>query len=160
MGEKSTSVIKSLADVAWFSAVGNKWADGDVVQAESWQDSLKYLTDYSHHRLYVLPTNQIRYLLREQTPNEFQKWSSIANAIRPDIIELVEKNTEGVLNDPISVKLMRDLVSWDIMHACMESEYDNVCSLRYFRVRVALLRAGHLPCGWQDDFPQGKHIIY
>jgi hypothetical protein len=160
MSDKVTAIIQSVSDAVWFSSVGNATEDDEVIQVMTWQEAIARLATYADERLYVVPTNQIRYLLRERAAKEYQKWNAVANGIRPEITQLVERKTEGALTDPAATKLLRDYLAWDIMHACMESEYENVCTIHYHRKRVALLQKGHCPCGWQGEFPQGKHLIY
>jgi hypothetical protein len=51
-------------------------------------------------------------------------------------------------------------VKWDLRAACMELEYADLVPPRYFAERARWYLAGHFPCGWEGDFPEGCLIVY
>lgn len=160
MTTRIRDLLGNLEGACWFSVVGKTLECDDTTQVSSWSDAINCLTVYADKRLFVPPVNQIRFLLREKVRNDFRRWNSIADAIRVQITQLVDEKTEGLLVEPGKLKLVRDHISWDIMHGCMEKEYENECTINYHRRRVSLLEIGHYPCGWQGDFPVGMHYVY
>jgi hypothetical protein len=52
-------------------------------------------------------------------------------------------------------------VQWDVLHAAMEHEYRE-CAGRpeFFGHLLRVYRAGHLPCGWSGECPEGQLLVW
>ena len=58
-------------------------------------------------------------------------------------------------------KAFTDAVSWDVLAAVMEHAYRD-CSGRptLFLQLLQVYRAGHFPCGWSGDWPDGMLLVW
>src|SRR5262249_29899980 len=130
----------------------------EVVWLGSWTEALDCLAACAESREDVAPVNRLRYQARERCPDLYRGWGAVAEAVRPRINALVSAKTGALGFRPFELKLMRDVLGWDLMHACMEEEFAESCDISYHRERVGLLLAGHCPCGWSGEFPEGRHV--
>ena len=53
-----------------------------------------------------------------------------------------------------------EIVNLDIVMACLELEYADLIPPRYFKDRLDWYLAGHFPCGWDGEFPEGRLIVF
>lgn len=51
-------------------------------------------------------------------------------------------------------------IKLDVLGACMENEYADLIPPKLFKDRIDWYLAGHFPCGWEGDFPEGSLIVF
>ena len=51
-------------------------------------------------------------------------------------------------------------MQWDILGACIEMEYADLCPPGFYTNLASWYVKEHFPCGWQGVFPQGMLIVY
>jgi hypothetical protein len=73
---------------------------------------------------------------------------------------LIERKIETVVRENNLPKVFRATIRWDILGVCMESEYADGVPPGYYASQAYWYVKGHVPCGWQGNFPNGMLIIY
>ncbi|HKD26343.1 MAG TPA: hypothetical protein VKC66_10620 [Xanthobacteraceae bacterium] len=54
-----------------------------------------------------------------------------------------------------------DSTTWDVLGALMENSYLSSRHQAYFFLELLwVYEAGHFPCGWLGDWPDGKLVVY
>ena len=96
----------------------------------------------------------------ERSPERLRKWNEIVNGLKKTLIPFVQGKIEPVVWEHRLPKAFEHVVQWDILHACMETEYADVYPTGFYANLASWYIKGHFPCGWQGVFPQGILIIY
>jgi hypothetical protein len=75
-------------------------------------------------------------------------------------IPFVQHKIEAVVGQNNLPTVFENMVQWDILGVCLESEFADLYPPGFFTSNAYWYTKGHFPCGWQGDFPQGKLMIY
>ena len=156
------AIIASMDDLYerdWFCNVGVK--DGDDADfLASWPDAFASCASPAWENLRYHAANALGQALHERTPQRYARWNEIVEEVKPLVISLVHEKTEDVIARYSPPKVFLNTVRWDILHACMEIEYEDVVESTFFLRLAAWYAEGHFPCGWRGEFPKGRLIVY
>ena len=158
MNPRTLATLDQLEHANWFSNVGVR--DTTTAMLGSWQEAIECCGSLQSENLRIEASDRYRERLIERSKERFHLWNQIVNEVKVSSIPLVTRKIEGVERASGWPKVVKDIVQWDVLGACMEAEYADVyppgfyASLSYWYVK------GHFPCGWRGKFPAGSLIIY
>ena len=92
--------------------------------------------------------------------DHYNKWNDLVIPLKPVVTVLVEEKSAPLLASRPMPKVFLGDVRWQILHACMETEYSYVVPPGQFYALTRWYIAGHFPCGWRGEWPEGKLIVY
>jgi len=104
--------------------------------------------------------NIYRERLVERSPGILRDWNSKVDELKTVTIPFVRERISNVINEHALPKVFEDTVHWDILHLCLESEYAEILKPGFYASQAYWYMKGHFPCGWSDEFPGGKLVIY
>jgi hypothetical protein len=159
MKPSTIATLEKLERVDWFSKVGVPDTEVAVVLS-SWDQAIEHCSSVEWENLSIEAMNQYRMRVLERSKDRFNRWSAVAKELQTKTIPLVERKTEGVVRQNSLPKRFGDMVQWDILGVCLESEYADVFPPSFYTSQAFWYVKGHFPCGWQGDFPNGKPIVY
>jgi hypothetical protein len=159
MHQRTLSLLEELQKAHWFSRVGMR-DTLDAIVLVSWHDALLFraLPEWEDLRLEM--ANQYRERLDERSRERFAKWNEIVGSLNKTLVPFVRGKIEPVVREHSLPNAFASTVEWDILHACMETEYADVYPPGFYANLASWYVKGHFPCGWQGVFPQGMLIIY
>ncbi|WP_054179701.1 hypothetical protein [Trabulsiella odontotermitis] len=155
----SQSVIERLLKIKWFSAVGKETSMPNVMLAMSLDEAQDFLADPQWENVTLEEANAISGYLATKHVTILQEWNDVAkeakvyfdNDISPKIPQL---------NDFDNL-LLRQCVEWDVMHYLIEDFYSKkLTSPLFFNRLLSIYESGHIPCGWQGNWPKGQLVVY
>ena len=79
------------------------------------------------------------------------EWNRLVSQIDGDVLLILEQQTRLLTLDADHLKLVTNVTSWDLVHACLEHEYADVVNTRFYRELAAWYLRGHLVCGMDQD---------
>jgi hypothetical protein len=97
--------------------------------------------------------------LHTNAGQRFRQWNDVVDAVKAVLHPLVKKKVTPVLRRlelPGGPKAVEDCVRWDVLHACMELEYADVCRPGFGNGLMRWYLAGRFPCGWGELAADGK----
>ena len=91
---------------------------------------------------------------------EYQSWNKISKIIKANIEQqlvpiLNEKGSELALS-----KIVIDSIKWDILSYFQEECYSQFRIPRFYNSLYKIYRSGHIPCGWEGNYPDGSICIF
>lgn len=99
--------------------------------------------------------------LSQLAPRRYQRWNELVEPINDVLWPMIRRKTQELIREHrLPKKLFQQAVFWDLSNAGMELEYADVVPPKYFAERVEWYLAGHFPCGWDGDFPEGCLIVF
>lgn len=161
MCPEAKALIEQFEHLNWFCNVGKAVRAKSICQVKSWDEATRMvmLGDSENARL------ESKNLLTERLAYEFKdrysgKWNPLVTAIKKKTRPLVDSRAAAEGKPLRLPKGVTDAIHWDMMMACMELEYADIIPPRFFAERTKWYLAGHLPVGWEGDFPEGRLIIF
>jgi hypothetical protein len=159
MTRTTLETLEELQKAHWFSRVGVH----DTLEAiivPSWPEATALRGLAEREDLWLEMANEYRQRLQERSKERLGKWNEIARGLKKTLIPFVHGKVESVIRERDLPKAFEPTVQWDILHACMETEYADVYPPGFYANLASWYIKGHFPCGWQGVFPQGLLVIY
>jgi len=152
-------LLEALQKAHWLSRAGIPDAL-DVIVLASWQEALAFRALPAWEDLRLEIANQLRERIEERSRERLLKWNEIVISLKKTVIPLLSAKISPAVRQHGLPKAFEGSVQWDILHACMETEYADVCAPGFYTNLASWYIKGHFPCGWQGAFPQGMLIVY
>jgi hypothetical protein len=162
----TSDIITELESIQWFNNCGKKFEKSinfKVKVLGSWDEVIQKYTDpyweeVSDEEKGILTTH-----LANKYPQKYHgKWNKLVKEIKqvvekiidPQVVDLIQRNN---LNPSLL-----DCVRWDILHALIVIIYERErCRPPvFFKQLYEIYKSGHLPCGWDGEWPEGQLTIY
>lgn len=161
MRPETQATLRQLEDAHWFSSVGVRDATSSVaVVLSSWDEAIEFSSSLSWENMRLEIANSFRKKLLEKAMVRYRQWNDIVDDVKTLTMPLVERKIGPVVKRFGLPQVFKDDVHWDILHLCMEAEYVDVCPPGFYSGLAFWYANGHFPCGWLEDEPRGRPIIY
>lgn len=161
MRRTTEQTLLELENAEWFASVGIRNEVSKVaVVLSSWEEAIEFCSSVGWENLELELANKLREKLLRTAIDRYRQWNQTAVELKAVTIPLVDRKIAPVVEQNRLPKAFRDAVQWDILHVCMEAEYTDVCPPGFYSGLAFWYVKGHFPCGWLDDSPQGRPIIY
>lgn len=153
------NVCDRLNNINWFSRLGERYSVPNVKLAVSLDEANDCLSSPEWENVTLEESNNISGYLSAKHQIIFQEWNELAKEAKDFLRnELVRKipHLDGFDN-----KLLLQCLEWDVVHYLIEDAYkDNLKKPLFFASLIAVYESGHLPCGWDGEWPEGNLVIY
>lgn len=152
-------MIGQLWEAPWFTKVGVVEDDrADFVG--SWGEALRHATARDWQYPTIEQVARIREDLRISVPARYALWDVVAEDMGGITQALIEDKVAPVAAAQGLPEIFGTLVTWDILHALIESEYRDVRAPHTFFNRAYWYIIGHFPCGWRGPVEEGRPIVF
>lgn len=142
-----------------FSRLGKAHNDHSVRTARDWQEVTESINNPYWEDVTLEAANQIGLAIQSISRSDYRRWNSLVHLLKPTILPMIERKIERFRNDR-SFKVIEGCVQWDILHWCLESEFSDFNPPGFFQELGHWYLKGHLPCGWEGQYPEGRLIVY
>lgn len=151
--------------IDWFSQVGEPPELNltmPVLQVGSWAMAIECCRNAVWENAELHAQNQLTMWLHNHDRAHYQRWNEFVDKHK---VEVVAPLTETVLL-PFQQRYGLDnvivqSVQWDILGALMENTYLSSGHHSYFFLELLwVYEAGHMPCGWEGEWPLGELLVY
>lgn len=142
-----------LATIDWFSQCG---IESDVTCESAIQSiSSPEWKDFTLER-----RNDITAHLATAHRNREHEWNKVAKGVRGYAdAEVFPRMIEAATAQGFPDTVVRQ-VQWDVCSFIQEEIYASWRVPRFFDRLADIYRAGHLPCGWNGEYPDGRLTKY
>lgn len=151
--------LKRLESVDWFHSVGKKDTANAIVLS-SWEEAMISCSSEDWDYLLNEAANQYGEKLRSRSRSRYNQWNAVVNELKPLTTSLVLNKVTPVVATYNLPKIFIDSVNWDILHFAIECEFSDIYPPGFFASQAYWYTAGHFPCGWRGDFPEGVLVVY
>ena len=161
LGLRSLQFLDRLTKARLFSKVGTP-LDACYTRVSSWSEAMRVYLDDEQDDVSTQSANAIR----DQLPWEIYNalWNVHADLARetfpPEIDRLMQ---EALLEGRIPQELYEKRnygVYWDIVHYVIECEFAEFIVPGIYAEKADLYLRGFFPCGWDGEYPEGRHIVF
>ena len=160
-GPHSQAVVSAfvvLDKIGCFERVGEPIINNDIVIVHSWEEALTIFTEdrYNVNGVLQAPCDRVDPIF-EQIPERETWW---------------QKAREDVSDYEALDSWLPDTLSQEHQDLMFENLYEFVSMLlaeiiaspeancTYFREQLSWFHAGHFPCGWEGDWPNGRMRVF
>jgi hypothetical protein len=163
MHPRTKATLEELETANWFSQVGTMYGvkqSCEVIILASWQEAIEQCSSIEWENASLEAQNQYCERLGKRSTERFNQWNEVAVMLKAITIPFVQHKIEAVVGQNNLPTVFENMVQWDILGVCLESEFADLYPPGFFTSNAYWYTKGHFPCGWQGDFPQGKLMIY
>lgn len=151
--------------IDWFSRVGKPPAFNltmPVLQVVNWAEAVESCQNPGWDTAQLEAQNQLTMWLHNHARAHYQRWNEFVIKHKEDVVTPL---SETVLlpfqqRHSLDVAVVQS-VQWDVLGALMANTYLSSGHRSFFFLELLwVYEAGHMPCGWQGEWPVGKLLVY
>jgi hypothetical protein len=149
----------------WFARLGEPLAVDLTMPVErvgSWTEAAEGCRCASWENAQLEAQNQLTLWLHQHDRGSYQRWNEFVGRHKDDVVTplaesiLLPYQRRHGLDDAILHS-----VQWDVLGALMENTYLNSGHHSFFFSELLwVYEAGHVPCGWRGEWPEGSLLVY
>ncbi|MCL6366102.1 hypothetical protein [Pectobacterium versatile] len=155
----SNDAVDRLLKIDWFANVGNQCFIPNVKVAASLNDANFSLSSPDWENVTLEESNEISGYLAVKHTVIFQDWNDLAQEAKSFLKDKLLKQIPH-LNGFDNVLLLQ-CIEWDVVSYLIEDAYkDKIKKPLFFDSLIHIYESGHIPCGWDGVWPNGKLVVY
>ena len=160
MNPKTAELFNRLESAEFFTAVGQQ-DGGNWCYATSWMEAVAECVSSKWSNCHTELINDLRMDVRSKAMDRYQTWNSVVTNIRPIVSNLVERKALTQFRVIGLPEKIAPHLTGILLTVVLSYEYSNISLIRELPERIAAaVLAGHFPCGWEGEFPDGRLIVY
>ncbi|EOI3445999.1 hypothetical protein ACMSWW_004062 [Cronobacter turicensis] len=152
------AAIEKLLRINWLQNAGKHLDIAGTVRIENIIDFEDSLHSEEWENTSLEARNNITGFLAKNHSSAFLEWNKLAD-IAADIIE-----NKIIPQIPIvaeSQEMLLSNIKWDLLNYLLEDAYGSYLNKPFFFGNlINIYEKGHIPCGWDGQWPRGNLIIY
>ena len=92
---------------------------------------------------------------------EYNKnWNVLAGEVRSEVIpQIIDKIEECVKKNNLPDSVIKYIKS-NLIIILITDAYSDYYVSEFYRRLLKIYTSGHLPCGWEGNYPSGKIIVF
>jgi hypothetical protein len=159
MKQATIELIESVRAAAWFRHVGEPLSlpsDAHVLQVATWAEAANACSSMEWGNVILEHQNRLTMTLHANHRERYRAWNEIAATARDAINPIVEEKTRALVAEHALPKQFIGSIRWNVLSACMESEFSDLIPPDFFAMIVEWHRQGRFPCGWGSRDENGE----
>lgn len=155
-------VTDRVKNMDWFAHVGENTpiqCDVEVIRLSNWIEATSECASPEWENTQLAASNATTRCLSHYHRDEYQKWNIYATEAKQLLESDFNRLAEIVSMQGLD-KIVADSVRWDILSAVIQEQYWHLGSPKFFLDLFPFYEAGHFPCGWRGNWPDGKLVIF
>ena len=154
----SEEAVSQLLTIQWASRAGQPTGLAGVRQILDKDAFITSIDSIAWENTTLDARNDITGYLATQHSNDDQRWNVMAQKVGKTIDdELIPLLPPSITDD----SRVLNSVKWDVMAFLMEDIYkDKIKMPLFFKSLIGVYEAGHIPCGWDGEWPKGRLVVY
>jgi len=155
-------IREKLDNFPWFDRCGVDNPIGSALEVravDSWSEAEQHFSGPDWETVGNDAANAVTLYLSSHHAVKYQQWNEIVEDVRETVIKLVSPKALDLQNQQGFTKTFCDCVNWDVLHALMTMAYADCRPPGFFIELLKIYEAGHFPCGWEGDWPNGT-LLY
>ena len=127
-----------------------------------WEQAIEKCQTFEWENVTLEARNQLTVWLHFNDKANYQNWNKIVDAHKSTTLNslIAEHIIPFQLNHNLDATFVH-CVQWDILGALMENSFLKSGHHAFFFLDLLIVyEAGHFPCGWEGEFPNGSLLVY
>lgn len=159
------SVEDRLPRIKWFAKCGTPDLfdlSVPVVQVPNWERALAGCSSDIWSNVQLEARNQLTIWLHNNDNENYQNWNRFARDRNIAVLDpLMETQIRPFQCEHGLPKSFADSVQWDLLGVLMEDIYSDSGHIVFFcHELLTVYEAGHFPCGWTGEWPNGELLMF
>ncbi|WP_017348345.1 hypothetical protein [Pantoea sp. A4] len=151
--------LDRIRNINWFSSVGEPVHILDGLLISDPIMAAHELSQPSWEDTTLEASNSISSYISMKYPSIFQGWNNVAKEAKHFFDSEVSLNIPKL--DGFDGELVIQCIGWDVVHYFIEDFYkDKISGGLFFNRLISIYETGHLPCGFDGEWPLGRVMIY
>lgn len=152
-------LIKKFNETNLLSKMGEAYK-GDI-KTKSLKKISKSIAGLKWENICLEEVNQVKGWLSVNNPNEYNLyWNDMVNQIKATVIpDLIIKLDAMLLEDKITESI-KTAVVFDVINIIMINSYCDIIRSEFYSEMLEIYLLGHLPYGWEGNYPKGRILVF
>jgi hypothetical protein len=160
-----SEVPARIAAIRWFEHCGEPFQGKlsmPFEQVRSWAEAEQRSAEGAWETATLEAQNQLTLWLHLHAQQRYQNWNRLVETHNATTIDPVVARSLAPFRQTHNLsKEFIGCATWDLRGALMEDSYrDTGHAVFFFHELLEVYEAGHYPCGWVGQWPEGKLLIY
>jgi hypothetical protein len=152
--------LLALHEITFFAHVGSPSSDPTARHVHSWIAAMRNCNQQDWNNAQLDMSNDIGRRVRSVSKRLYSTWNSVVHRVNPHIEYLFRRKLRLFRVKFFFYPPLTHSIRCDLRRCCIEKEFQDLCGTGYStRIGEHYLN-GHLPCGWEGDYPRGRLIIF
>lgn len=159
MQQRTRELLVDLDSADWFSNVGRPFTEpipNGVIFVSSWAEAVECCGSISWENYTLEQRNILTSHLHDHARDRYRCWNQIVDEVKAASSLMLERKIGPIVKDHALPEIVGHSVRWDVLGACMESEYADICPTAFFTDLMGWYKRGRFPCGWGGVDRSGK----
>jgi len=156
---KISSFAKERVKVIdWFNQLGTPPLQANYISVDQ-NNFIKSIESIEWENATLEARNEITGFLSTKHKIIFQNWNFLADEAK----DFVENSIIPLIPsiDHIDMNIVLTNLKWDLVNYLIEDAYkDKLRMTLFFNNLLSIYESGHIPCGWDGQWPNGQLIVY
>lgn len=158
------AMLERIRNINWFENCGMKSSidiNTPIVHVDSWSDAKRFYTKTDWSNVKLEARNELSQYLHDNFREQFRAWNTYVGQVNVFLDTVVTPKIISVQNANKLGKWFFNAVNWDILNAIMEDIYKQFNhNQSFYNDLLSVYEAGHFPCGWSGEYPNGSLLVY
>ena len=153
--------VETILNCQWLQKCGQIDSFGFDVEYLSKRDVEKNINSTKWENICLDRMGDFTTYLHKNHKAEYNKyWNDEVRMIKEQYISKIsEKVNFALTNNDLPVGVLDD-IKMNVLSIFMLEYYSEYYSSDFYNKMLEIYLAGHLPCGWIGEYPNGKFIVY
>ena len=154
--------VESILNCQWLQRCGQKDSLGfEVEYLDNKKEVEKNINSVKWENICLDKKGDFTTYLFKNHKAEYNKyWNDEVETIKEQYLsKITEKVNMALTNSGLSVDILDD-INMNLLSIFMLEYYSEYYSCDFYNKMLKIYLAGHLPCGWIGEYPDGKFIVY
>lgn len=154
----SRLAVDRLMKIKWLNSVGKPTLLSSVRQVKNDNDFIVHINSMQWENTTLEAGNKISGFLARSYFNLYHNWNPLVREAKNILGNEIIPITSSVL---ISNEMVINNIKWDLVNYLLEDAYKDKLRFKlFFDELVNVYESGHIPCGWDGEWPEGNLVIY
>ncbi|CAL2102246.1 conserved protein of unknown function [Tenacibaculum sp. 190130A14a] len=155
--------FSSLENINWFSNCGKEIefsSKHKLKRIESLTQSVELCNSIEWENFQLEKINDLTSFLNRTRQNESAEWNTITVGIKNYLDNGIFKTAREKLNQSDLPDSIFASLEWDILSYYQEVAYKKYNIPTFYSDLIPIYKNGHLPCGYEGEFPNGTILMH
>lgn len=154
--------IKQVMECNWLKNCGKEGDFGFEVEYIKSQSKVKKLINgIKWENICLEECGDLTAFLHIHYNEDYNKyWNEMVKKIKKDYISVISESLEAALQDNKDKDSIIIDIKSNLVTIFMLNFYSEYYKSDFYDKMLEIYLSGHLPCGWNGDYPEGSFIVY
>ncbi|WP_313183213.1 hypothetical protein [Lacrimispora sp.] len=162
--EIRSTMVEELVNCKWLQYCGeqqNVQYDFDVLFQKDHTKAIKTIISTDWENICLEERGNITAYLAINNKKEYNKnWNQLVKKVKLEVLpQIVEKIKEGICIKSLPESIIDDL-KFNLITILISDIFSDYYSSEFYHQLYQIYISGHLPCGWDGEFPSGRIIVF